>query len=289
MKKQAGKTKIIVINVVVVVLSTIIAIVAHAILPAEVNVDEFDSIFVKALGFPVIASLYFLILFTHCAIIINYFGKKSSMTGKQIGLRYGLSFALIYLIGMQEIVVDASPFAVWGIDFVKYQIFMGLGDAIPVFILCMIIGHFTHKNIFKGTHTHKNNLLNNIVTICFITLAIFIVRIICYKTGIIYSNYNKYPLPCSIWTILFGVTLGFIFIFLKPVYVNMKLYNTKLIILTIGLNWIIFNSFIGLIFKGVMPQMILRSIIDTFVLYVIVMILEIIKVKRKKEEEQVAF
>jgi len=48
----------------------------------------------------------------------------------------------------------------------------------------------------------------------------------------------------------------------------------KLIILTIGLNWIIFNSFIGLIFKGVMPQMFIRSVIDIFIFYVIVMLLE---------------
>jgi hypothetical protein len=280
MQNQIGKTKIIVISIVAVILSTIIAIIAHAILPAEVNIEEFDSIFVKTLGFPVVASLYFLILFIHCTITVNYFGKKSSMSGNQIGLRYGLSFALIYLIGMQEIVVDASPFSVWGIDFVKYQIFMGLGDAIPVFILCMIIGHFAVKNILKNTPTHRNNLLNNIVTICFITLAIFIIRITGYKTGIIYSNYNEYPLPCSIWTILFGATLGFIFVFLKPVYMNMKLYNLKIIILTIGVNWIIFNSFIGLIFKGVMPQMITRSVIDISVLYVIAIILERIYLKK---------
>ena len=278
MQKQIGKTKIIVISIVTVILSAIIAIIAHAILPAEVNVDEFDSIFVKALGFPVVATLYFLILFTHCTITVRYFGKKSPMSGNQIGLRYGLSFALIYLIGMQEIVVDASPFSVWGIDFVQYQIFMGLGDAIPVFILCMIIGHFTVKNIIKNTH--KSNLLNNMATICFITLSIFIIRIIGYKTGIIYSNYNEYPLPCSIWTILFGATLGFIFVFLKPVYMNMKLYNLKITVLTIGVNWIIFNSFIGLIFKGVMPQMILRSVIDIFVLYVIAIILERIYLKK---------
>lgn len=289
MQKQIGKKRTIVISIIAVILSTIIAIIAHAILPAEVNVDDFDSIFVKTLGFPVVASLYFLILFTHCTIAVNYFGKKSSMTGNQIGLRFGLSFALIYLIGMQEIVVDASPFFVWGIDFIKYQIFMGLGDAIPVFILCMIIGHFTIKNTLKSTYIHKNNLLNNIVTICFITLAIFFIRIICYKTGIIYSNYNEYPLPCSIWTILFGATLGFIFIFLKPVYLNMKFCNLKIIILTIGLNWIIFNSFIGLIFKGVIPQMIIRSIIDIFVVYVIAIILEMIQTKRydlsKRERE----
>ena len=272
MENQIGKTKIIGISIIAVTLSTIFAIIAHAILPAEVNVDEFDSFFVKALGFPVIASLYFLILFTHCTVTTCYFGKKSSMTGNQIGLRFGLSFALIYLIGMQEIVVEASPFSVWGMDFVKYQIFMGLSDAIPVFILCLVIGHFTVKNNLKDIR--KNNLLNTITTICFITFAIFVIRIICYKSGIIHSNYYEYPLQCSIWTILFGATFGFIYIFLKPIYKNMKSYNTKLILLTIGLNWIIFNCFIGLIFRGLMPQMIFRSTIDIFVFYVIIMLLE---------------
>jgi hypothetical protein len=35
------------------------------------------------------------------------------------------------------------------------------------------------------------------------------------------------------------------------------------------LNWMLFNSFIGLIFSGAMPQMLLRSAVDIYILFMV--------------------
>ena len=43
-----------------------------------------------------------------------------------------ISFGLIYLLGMEEVVVEASPFAEWEFPFVKYQFVMGIGEAYGV-------------------------------------------------------------------------------------------------------------------------------------------------------------
>ena len=69
---------------------------------------------------------------------------------------------------------------------------------------------------------------------------------------------------------IFGIVLGVAYVSLYPIFYNNKfnkLLSFKLVVLTIGINWIIFNSFIGLIFKGVMIQMILRSGVDIGVLF----------------------
>jgi hypothetical protein len=279
--------KNIIVNVVIVILSAILAILAHAIIPTgtEINVVDFDSIFVRILGFPIIATMYFLLLFTHCAIIINYFGKKSIMPKTQIGLRFGLSFALIYLIGMQEVVVASSPFAVWGIDFVEYQLFMGLSDAIPVFLLSIIIAFFTFKK--DNSETPKNKMPKNIIIIFIIMAFYAIVRIIGYKTGIIGSDFKEYLIPSIIWTLLFGITLGFIFVYLKPIYSEMTLSIVKLSVLTIGINWIIFNSFIGLIFKGLMMQMLLRSIIDVASLFIATVLVNKLNIENNNKKNGV--
>ncbi|MCL2764668.1 MAG: hypothetical protein FWD40_05245 [Treponema sp.] len=263
-----------------IILSSILAIFAHALFPAEVNDGDFDSIFVKALGFPVVATLYFLILFAHCTAVTIYFGNRSAIkiSGVKIGFRFGLSFALIYMIGMQEIVVEASPVSYWGFDFVKYQFFMGLADALPVLFLCLIIGYINISK--KEEHIYKNNILNNIIFIFIIAITILITRIIGYKTGIINNNFSQYPVPCIVWTLLFGFLLGFIYVYIEPFFKNMKYRNVNIIFLTIGINWIIFNSFIGLIFKGVMPQMLLRSTVDIVVLYFTVKTLEIIRIRK---------
>lgn len=271
MQKEIRKKKIIFIHIATIILAAIIAILVHALMPADTNVEDFDSIFVKALSFPVVASLYFVMLFTHCVITISYFGKKSTMSGLQIGLRFGIAYAIIYLLGMQEVVVSSSPFSTWGIDFVLYQLITGLSDAIPALLLCIVIGYFTLKKTTE--QVPKSKLSLNIITVCLIAAVFTAIRAIGYHTGIIGSDYAVYPIQTYIWTVLFGIGLGFIFVLLRPIYKNENIMTVKLSLLTIGLNWVIFNSFIGLIFKGLMWQMLLRSGLDIIPFFAITIFL----------------
>ena len=48
---------------------------------------------------------------------------------------------------------------------------------------------------------------------------------------------------------------------------NKSLLSFKLAVLTIGINWMLFNSFIGLIFSESMYQMLLRSGMDMAVFF----------------------
>ena len=49
----------------IILLSVILAIISHAILPADLNLAELNSLLVKEFGFPVVACLYFLVLYCH--------------------------------------------------------------------------------------------------------------------------------------------------------------------------------------------------------------------------------
>jgi hypothetical protein len=84
------------------------------------------------------------------------------------------------------------------------------------------------------------------------------------------SDIETYPVQTHLWTLLFGGVLGYAYIVLYPVFAHERrplMLSVQLVLLTIGANWILFNSFIGLIFSGVMPQMLLRSGIDTTVVF----------------------
>uniref|UniRef100_UPI000564730E hypothetical protein n=1 Tax=Paenibacillus zanthoxyli TaxID=369399 RepID=UPI000564730E len=107
-----------------------LAIFSKNLLPSAVNIKDFNSIFVKLLGFPVVASLYFILIYTHSASITQLFGKNAKLSNIQLGIRFGICFGLIFLLGMQEVVVNASPFSEWGLDFVIFQFYMGIGEAI---------------------------------------------------------------------------------------------------------------------------------------------------------------
>lgn len=101
--------------------------------------------------------------------------------------------------------------------------------------------------------------------------ALFTVeRMIGYLAGYVRSDFSTYPIPVFVWTVLFGITFGVAYRLICPIY-DEKAYGMGLcnsIVLTLGVNWIWFNSFIGLIAKGLIGQMILRSVVDVGVIYI---------------------
>ena len=267
--------RIIIINIITVLFSAIFAIIVHALLPSSLDDIQFDSILVKLFGFPFVASLYFIILFTHCAIAVRYIGVRSEASKFQTGIRFGVVFALIYLLGMQEVVVEATPFSEWGLEFVKHHFIMGMGDAIPAILLCFIISWFTIASKEKSNLSHKMKFADIIKAVGIIAIAIVIGRTVAYESNLITSNYDTYPIPTYAWTVLFGLMLGFIYIILYPLlaYKNNLIYIPLRLTVVVGVNWIIFNSFIGLIFKDAMFEMLLRSGLDVLILFIASMII----------------
>lgn len=270
MNSGETSTKIIIISILTILCSVAFTIAVHVIMPAPVNVGQLDSVFVTLFGFPIVAVSYFLILYTQCTIAVRYICHRTKASNLQTGIRFGLSFALIYLFGMQEVMVESSPFTAYGFEFIKYQFFMGLGDAIPVFLLCIVIALFTIKNSDKDTTVENIKISARLCAIFVIAISFLIGRTVGYELGIINSNCNTYTFPCYIWTALFGVILGYIYTMLYPVLSDQrKWFHVPIrFILIIGLNWMIFNSFIGLIMKGTMSDVLLRSGLDVIVLFI---------------------
>lgn len=271
--KSISSKRVIIISILAIFLSAIFAILVHAILPASVNPEKFNSILVQWLGFPAVATLYFILLFTHCAIVIRCVGLRTAASKIQLGIQFGVAYAMIYLLGMQEVVTKYALFSTWGLDFIKYQFVVGIGDGIPAFLLCLIISYFTLINNRQNEVIPTLGLKKSIGVIAILTAAILAERAIFYQIGFIESECATYPVACYVWTGLFGALMGIIYVILRPIlsYGNRR---TSWAIplrftLTIELNWIIFNSFMGLIIKGIMPQMLLRSGLDVLVLFLI--------------------
>ena len=115
--------------------TTIFAILFHMLLPADANSSNANSFLVKQFGFPLVATFYFLVLFCHCSITIYYLGLKSKLSKRDIFLRFGIGYGLIYFIGMFEII----PGYEWSISVGINQIGVGLGDAIPALLVAFLI------------------------------------------------------------------------------------------------------------------------------------------------------
>lgn len=106
--KVISKKKIIITNITAILGASLFTIMSKAMIPSTLNIEDFNSIFVKILGFEVVASIYFIMIYTQGAIVIQIFGKNSKLSNIEIGVRFGGCFALTFLLGMQEVIVSAS-------------------------------------------------------------------------------------------------------------------------------------------------------------------------------------
>lgn len=239
---------------VAIVVCAVIAIVVHAALPAKVDEALLDGFLVQQFGFAAVAVAYFLILFAHCSVTVTVSWPTARTRSLRHGLTLGLAFAIMYMIGMQEIVVDSSPFSAWGTDFVVYQAIMGLGDAVPVILLCAVVGALLANGHARVAVTRRQGL----VAVLVMTLAVGTVRWLVSALGVIEGSFADYPIAVVAWGYLLGLGFGIGYVLLTRANAAGK----AVMIYGVGLNWLIFNSFIGLVFDGAMTDALLRSAID---------------------------
>lgn len=255
------------IDIVCVIVTYLIAIAVHSIMPSSggsMDIHAFDSILVNKFGFSIVASAYFLILYLHVLLVIKFFASKSILGARRTGWFYGMAFGLIYMGGMQEVILSSSPFTDYGIDFIRYQFFIGLGDAIPVIALCVFTCWLYKESISNHIPKIVINSRERVVTVGIISILFFIERTVGYSMGYVASDISIYPIPTLLWTFLFGIIIGFAYLLLISTFENNERIELKLLTAggILGVNWIWFNCFIGLLFKNTIVLMLLRSSID---------------------------
>lgn len=262
------------LEIVAVLVSAMVAILVHALLPspgAETNTDAFDGFLVQIFGFPFVASMYFILLYLHIFIVMRSLLKKFQGERMQLGIRYGVAFGLMYLIGMQEVVVEGSPLTTYGKDFIFYQLFMGLGDAMPVVFLCIALAACIGKKEQQKEEKRKNESSKKpILSVLLIAFIFFAQRTVRYYIGYIDSDIKEYPIPVLIWTAVMGLVFGVMYVLLESVHpeTGKRRKIIRIVVLIIGINWIWFNCFMGLILKGIFWKMFLRAAIDVvFILF----------------------
>ncbi|MDD6038482.1 MAG: hypothetical protein PUD20_06780 [bacterium] len=272
-----------------VLVSAMVAILVHVFLPspgAQTNPELFDGYLVSLLGFPFVASMYFVILYVHIMVVFFIFGEKSMIENIKFGLVYGIAFGLLYLFGMQEVVVEGSPLDVYGLDFVSYQFFIGLGDAIPVLFLCLILARCIAKKNSYEKQMDQKRIIEKAVKILVVGSCFFAQRTVRYDIGYIDSDIQKYPIPVLIWTAVMGLVFGVISLMIESVHplVSDRRKHLEVHVMIIGLNWIWFNCFIGLIMKDTFLKMLLRGTIDVFFITVASILATVVSSRLNKKQ-----
>ncbi len=241
--------------VLLVIVAALIALGMHAALPAKVDESLLDGLLVKQFGFIGVAAAYFVILFAQSAMVLILNRHHLLRHCLRASFYFGLSFALIYMIGMQEIILSASPYEKWGTDFFLYQLLMGVGDAVPALLLSILIGRLYFRDIHKTLRPMDRGA---VFAVLLFAVIIGSVRLLAYFAGAIDNELAAYPSPVAIWSYLFGLILGIVYLLIS----RTTIAKTRTMLLGVGINWMIFNVFIGLVKKDTMADSLLRSAID---------------------------
>ena len=258
MKKRNEMLK----NILSMLFCSIFAIVFHAMLPQDVNQAVMDSVLVEKFGAPVVGSLYFIVLYSLCVIIIQKWGKNVEMDGVELGLRYGLGFGIIYQVGMFELVPGNN----WNINVFVNQFWVGFGDLVPVLLLALLIVLVSMKKRGRKIYFRASKKSAGLGFAC--AVSYFLFRMIGYYTGLTKSAIHEYFVPVVVWTLCMSLAICGMILCWYPIYEKCDKMVIKMLLISFGTNWLWFNSFMALIMKGFLAVVLLRVGIDVVAILV---------------------
>jgi hypothetical protein len=251
------KRKQLLITIAIVAICVLIDIVLHAATSEFSSTPEGStySEFAETAGIELSATLWALLAFSGATFV--FFMIRNSIPGAGLGkgIRYGSALSLLWLFAMLEGV------GLFGNELVN-EFVIGLSDAIPAFILGVLLGLSMEKTDEK--HTVERPALGSVLTVLIIAGIFLIGRYIAYYTELIRSGYETSPLFTVLWTALMGACIGIACLRLENLdeKVDRKRRALRFGILTFGVNWTTFLLFMPILFSGFLTDVATRIVLD---------------------------
>ena len=249
-----------------IILICVFADIALHNLPVKMTVAVFEyNALVKTIGLPLSATLYLLVAFGVMAFLFNRNQILSPNRSFTAGARFGVALALLWIVGIME----TSPI----VGSPVLDEFMGsLADATPILGLGLLLGRFAAPKIalLAALSVKKQSPVpifrGTVVPVVLILVAYLAGRYFAYAVVGITSGYVQRPLPTLIWTLGMGLSIGIMYDLFSPNAVSRSPLKKALWfgLCLFGINWMIFNLFMCIIFTVAPADLVLRCLIDVF-------------------------
>lgn len=245
-------------GVAIVVLCVLLDIVLHVVTSAYSTMPDTPtySAVAEVLGTEISATLWALLAFSSVAYVFYRFQDRIPGRGLTKGLRYGSAIALLWLFAMLEgVALFDNP--------VINEFVVGLSDATPVFVLCILLSLLIGKNeayIDSGLQTIHQKLL----TVSVFSIFFLLGRYAAYFSGAIQSGYQTSPYFTFIWTLLMGIHIGILCVVVGQAARTSSLNRSavRFGLGIFGINWGVFLVFMPLMFDGYLIDVLRRFTLD---------------------------
>jgi hypothetical protein len=208
-------------------------------------------------------------------VIKNYIPR----TPLERGMLYGILNSTIYFIAFLEMPILFN-------DDIFVIILNALADIIPLFILGIILGLIFSKNDITKETIFINK--TSVIILIIFSLMFLLGRYFTYLIGDIINTrafigaYYTKPLESILWSAVFGLSVGFLYVFIQPVIKknSWTLHKTILIFVTIifGIQWILYTLFYPIIIDEsiLISEALIRGVCDCLYFSAAIILIQIL-------------
>lgn len=201
---------------------------------------------------PLAFTVYGIFAYSLTAFLFLIIRNRLSENRVLQGLKYGLSCCIVWIIYLLE----PLPHVV-GMDRITYPV----ADSLALIVMGLLLG-WLFGNPERRADKEKRQF--PIIPALAVTVCFFIGRMIQYLIFGIYSSIDEKPLETVLWCLLTGIAISCVAAWQDLFIRSGNRIKRALILggLLFGVDLILFNFFMPLVFDANIPDLILRTFID---------------------------
>ncbi len=232
--------------------TTIVRIIGQLSIPAGEQTVLAPSIFAQNGTMPLAFTVYG--IFAYSLIASLFLLVRKQMGGNRIlqGLKYGLSCCVVWIVYLLEPLPHVAS-----LDRITYPI----ADSLALIVMGLLLGWLFGN---PARRADKEKLPSPILPALLVTACFFAGRMIQYLIFGIYSSFDVKSLETVLWCLLTGIAISCVMTWLNLNIGSMNRIKRALILggLLFGVDLLLFNFFMPLVFAADIPDLILRTFID---------------------------
>ena len=230
--------------------ATIIRIIGQLSIPAGEQTVLAPSIFAQNGTMPLVFTVYGIFAYSLIAALLI----RDRMAGNRIlqGLKYGLVCCAVWIVYLLEPLPHVAA-----LDRITYPI----ADSVALIIMGLMLGWLFGKS--KRSAGWQKTAFP-VLPVLTVTVCFFAGRMIQYLIFDTYSSFDEKTLETVLWCLLTGIAISCVMVWLNLHISNGNRIKRAMILgcLLFGVDLILFNCFMPLVFSVDIPDLILRTFVD---------------------------
>lgn len=232
--------------------TTFVRIIGQLSIPAGEQTVLAPSVFAQNGTMPLAFTIYG--IFAYSLIAALFLLVRKQMGGNRVwqGLQYGFACCVVWIVYLLEPLPHVAP-----LDRIAYPI----ADSLALIVMGLLLGGLFGN---PAQRADKKKLHFPILPVLAVTACFFAGRMIQYLIFGIYSSFDEKQLETVLWCLFTGAAISCVAAWLNLHIRNGNRVKRAMVVgcLLFGVDLILFNFFMPLVFDADIPDLIFRTFID---------------------------